>query len=286
MYADHILNDVLNETILGVCYEVHRSIKKGTIFLDENEQSDDEKFKIVVENGLDVFGQPLSGPKKPVECLCPECGRYIGAVRFAPHLEKCMGMGRNSSRIASQRIANSGKSSSMHDGGDDDDDLNDSDWFASEPVKSKSRKRKADRNNGSPRASKSGISSKNKKDSSSGSSKGAGSSRISPTMTSSSKDSSRDQNHNLHGGGGMRGSPSAKDIRSENVKHTVTRWEEHINAALSGHDLRPTGTSNGIMKKSTKKPSSSKLHSKKSKKSKGGGGGGLTTTPHKSYDVS
>ena len=32
-------------------------------------------------------------------------------LRFAPHLEKCMGMGRNSSRVASRRLANSNKES-------------------------------------------------------------------------------------------------------------------------------------------------------------------------------
>ena len=39
------------------------------------------------------------------ECACPNCGRNIAAIRFAPHLEKCMGMGRSSSRIATRRIA-------------------------------------------------------------------------------------------------------------------------------------------------------------------------------------
>lgn len=38
--------------------------------------------------------------------MCPNCDRSLAAVRFAPHLEKCMGMGRNSSRIATRRIAN------------------------------------------------------------------------------------------------------------------------------------------------------------------------------------
>ena len=61
-------------------------------------------FPEVVEcEGLDVFGQtPL---KKQVECVCPHCQRNLAANRFAPHLEKCMGMGRNSSRLASRRSA-------------------------------------------------------------------------------------------------------------------------------------------------------------------------------------
>ena len=57
--------------------------------------------EVIDSEGLDVFGQtPL---KKPVECVCPNCQRNMAASRFAPHLEKCMGMGRNSSRIASRR---------------------------------------------------------------------------------------------------------------------------------------------------------------------------------------
>ena len=56
---------------------------------------------IVQEAGFDVFGQPPM--KKPVECACPNCQRFMASNRFAPHLEKCMGMGRNSSRIASRR---------------------------------------------------------------------------------------------------------------------------------------------------------------------------------------
>lgn len=58
--------------------------------------------------GLDVFGQPPV-IKKFQDCICPSCNRGLAASRFAPHLEKCMGMGRNSSRIASRRIANNSK---------------------------------------------------------------------------------------------------------------------------------------------------------------------------------
>lgn len=68
--------------------------------------------------------------------------------RFAPHLEKCLGMGRNSSRIASRRIQNSTKDNSGHHhssaaASDDDDD---DDWLVD-------RKRKK-RDKNSPRRSK------------------------------------------------------------------------------------------------------------------------------------
>ncbi|XP_063592570.1 ataxin-7-like protein 3 [Penaeus indicus] len=103
------------------------------------------KLKLIQVNaeGLDVFGQaPI---KKQHECICPNCSRNLAASRFAPHLEKCMGMGRNSSRIASRRIQNSTKeNSNSHHGGSDDDD--DDDWMID-------RKRKR-RDKNSPRRSK------------------------------------------------------------------------------------------------------------------------------------
>lgn len=51
--------------------------------------------------GYDVFGNATQGkgvPKVSQECICPKCNRSIAATRFAPHLEKCMGMGRAASR--------------------------------------------------------------------------------------------------------------------------------------------------------------------------------------------
>lgn len=61
-------------------------------------------FAIVDMPGVDIFGNSLS-KKYNFECECPKCHRTLAASRFAPHLEKCMGMGRNSSRIASRRLA-------------------------------------------------------------------------------------------------------------------------------------------------------------------------------------
>ena len=59
-------------------------------------------IEIVDVNGLDIFGNPPQA-KKNVECVCPACERTLGAQKFAPHLEKCMGMGRNSSRLAATK---------------------------------------------------------------------------------------------------------------------------------------------------------------------------------------
>lgn len=130
-----IYEELVDDVILGTCFEVHRSVKLGILFLDEA-TDDEKKYEIVDEVGLDVFGQvPL---KKQFECVCPNCQRNLAASRFAPHLEKCMGMGRNSSRIASKRIANTGRAES-----DVDDYDNDSDWnYLSDRKPAKKRKDK------------------------------------------------------------------------------------------------------------------------------------------------
>ncbi len=48
--------------------------------------------------GYDCFGQPLmsaAGDKSTENVMCPNCGQKTGAARFAPHLQRCMGGGRN-----------------------------------------------------------------------------------------------------------------------------------------------------------------------------------------------
>merc|ERR1712038_881900 len=97
--------------------------------------------------GRDIFGQiPM---KKPLECPCPNCHRNMAASRFAPHLEKCMGMGRTSSRVASRRIARSGKKDS--DNETDENDEGD-DWSYGQDRKVKKMKR--ERSTHSPRRGK------------------------------------------------------------------------------------------------------------------------------------
>lgn len=65
--------------------------------------------EIVDQPGVDIFGQVYNQWKNK-ECECPNCKRLIAASRFAPHLEKCLGMGRNSSRIANRRWVSRGGS--------------------------------------------------------------------------------------------------------------------------------------------------------------------------------
>lgn len=104
---------------------------------------------------MDIFGQVYNQWKNK-ECECPNCKRLIAASRFAPHLEKCLGMGRNSSRIANRRsvsgkfllcfnqntnddltiksvlllnrLASNNNNSKSESDQEDNDDLNDNDW--------------------------------------------------------------------------------------------------------------------------------------------------------------
>lgn len=98
--------------------------------------------KVIVDRqGQDVFGESSATTgKKAYECVCPHCDRTLVAQRFAPHLEKCMGMGRNSSRIASKRIANTGKTGPDSDL-EDCDKSSDNDWNE-KPVLKKARKKR------------------------------------------------------------------------------------------------------------------------------------------------
>ena len=78
---------------------------------------------------------------------CIHCKRPVVASRFAPHLEKCMGMGRVSSRLAARRappipvvtVNNDGKQheSLSVDGGEatDDDNSDDSAFGERKPHK-------------------------------------------------------------------------------------------------------------------------------------------------------
>ncbi|XP_071519360.1 ataxin-7-like protein 3 isoform X2 [Panulirus ornatus] len=120
--AQMICQELVDDAILNVVFEVHQSVKTGLMMLELGSAEEEHKFLQVNAEGLDVFGQ--APVKKQHECICPSCSRNLAASRFAPHLEKCMGMGRNSSRIASRRIQNSTKENAqnLYWGSDDDDD--------------------------------------------------------------------------------------------------------------------------------------------------------------------
>ncbi|XP_052821952.1 ataxin-7-like protein 3 isoform X2 [Octopus bimaculoides] len=141
--------DLIDEVTLGVCFEVHRSAKIGTLFLGDTDPWSHKEHEIVYKSGVDVFGQVPT--KKQFECTCPNCQRHLAASRFAPHLEKCMGMGRNSSRIASKRIATT---TLKRDSDESLDDDNDNDWTYPDKKRKKNKKEKSSTNNGPTRKAK------------------------------------------------------------------------------------------------------------------------------------
>ena len=179
--AKEVFDELVDDAILGLAFEVHRSVKTGAYLLGEFDETEGNiknlsgtnASSVAQENqighnsyALDVFGQTVSNTtgvpplKKQCECVCPNCQRNLAASRFAPHLEKCMGMGRNSSRIASRRLATSSKESGNYREDLDEgcDNAEDEDWI--EPgsrghhgSSSTSSRRKRDKN--SPRRNRS-----------------------------------------------------------------------------------------------------------------------------------
>ncbi|RXM98655.1 Ataxin-7-like protein 3 [Acipenser ruthenus] len=125
--AHEIYTDLIDDACLGLCFEVHRAVKCGYFLLDETDPESMKDFEIVDQPGVDIFGQVYNQWKNK-ECVCPNCNRSIAASRFAPHLEKCLGMGRNSSRIANRRIASSNNMNKSESDQEDNDDINDNDW--------------------------------------------------------------------------------------------------------------------------------------------------------------
>ena len=94
------------DALLGVVLEVRRQRFVPSLCSDEEAFSADAFASSVAAGGIgvarpaaDAFG--CSPPALPNEELsCPHCKRAVGAARFAPHLQNCLGKGRNSQRAA------------------------------------------------------------------------------------------------------------------------------------------------------------------------------------------
>jgi hypothetical protein len=120
---ENLYTDLINDVLFGLIIQVHRAAKLGYLYYADTDPNLEKQLEI--SNEYDIFGisnsngthTNLSLTSNNVnintsrnnlvkyECICPNCDRNLAAVRFAPHLEKCMGLGRNSSRIASRKIA-------------------------------------------------------------------------------------------------------------------------------------------------------------------------------------
>jgi len=107
-----IADALLDDALLGVVLEVRRQA-----LLACSEHVDEEAFSVDAftqaraaaasggnesQPAVDAFGK--APPALPTDTLaCPNCSRSVGASRFAPHLEKCLGKGRTAQRAAAKR---------------------------------------------------------------------------------------------------------------------------------------------------------------------------------------
>ncbi|EXX68235.1 hypothetical protein RirG_106780 [Rhizophagus irregularis DAOM 197198w] len=109
--AFSILCDLLDECILDVAFEAHRETKLAASVC---QLCNSECRSFVTQPGLDIFGnRPQQNDSPKFECV--NCKRPYPSKRYAPHLEKCLGLaGRSSSRVANLKIGNDRNPSSPY----------------------------------------------------------------------------------------------------------------------------------------------------------------------------
>ncbi|ORY94132.1 hypothetical protein BCR43DRAFT_565563 [Syncephalastrum racemosum] len=102
--AFELLSDLIDECIYDVLTDAHRDSKRGTQIC----QICQTKCRGYVKRpGADIFGNSYAANNLP-SYECVNCRKSIAASRYAPHLEKCLGLaGRQSSRVASRRLGSS-----------------------------------------------------------------------------------------------------------------------------------------------------------------------------------
>jgi SAGA-associated factor 11 len=82
--------EVMDELCLEICQEVHRKIKTGNFCVNCDGNGDSK-----VESG---DGEKRMKDKIPFVKCDAGCGRTVAATRYAPHLEKCLGLGKSRNR--------------------------------------------------------------------------------------------------------------------------------------------------------------------------------------------
>lgn len=92
--AKNFYNCIFEDTLVSVILKVHRELAIGTATGVCDDKIDLDLSTSSVEH-YDIFGHE-NGSKRSIECKCFVCHRLIAAARFMPHLEKCIGIGRNS----------------------------------------------------------------------------------------------------------------------------------------------------------------------------------------------
>ncbi|KAI8982959.1 hypothetical protein BDB01DRAFT_134930 [Pilobolus umbonatus] len=99
--AFSLLGDLIDECVNDVLLDIHRDIKRATSVC----QICQTRCKQYIQRpGCDVWGKSYNVNNLP-SYECVNCKKTIASTRYAPHLEKCLGLsGRQSSRVASRRI--------------------------------------------------------------------------------------------------------------------------------------------------------------------------------------
>mmetsp|Transcript_26452 Transcript_26452/g.37243 ORF Transcript_26452/g.37243 Transcript_26452/m.37243 type:complete len:268 (-) Transcript_26452:20-823(-) len=132
--------DQIDDICLEICFELHKKLKCGQLCVD----CDYDFSDIVCKPGHDIFGHTQSDMQNTNECFtCVNCSRIVVASRYAPHLEKCMGLGRSSSRIATKRLAVAAKhpKNNEFDQFDSDPDDRDFDYSPQEKAAKKEKQK-------------------------------------------------------------------------------------------------------------------------------------------------
>ncbi|KAI8149449.1 hypothetical protein BJV82DRAFT_123915 [Fennellomyces sp. T-0311] len=99
--AYSLLGDLIDECIYDVLFEAHRDIKQSNSICQICQT---RCRQYVSRPGCDVFGNSYAANNLP-SYDCVNCHKMIAAVKYANHLEKCLGLaGRQSSRVANRRF--------------------------------------------------------------------------------------------------------------------------------------------------------------------------------------
>jgi len=99
--AFSLLENLLDECIFDVLLGVHKDLRTRSSIC----QICQTKCQGYVNKaGCDIFGNSYTSANLP-SYECVNCHKMYPATRYAPHLEKCLGLaGRQSSRVASRRM--------------------------------------------------------------------------------------------------------------------------------------------------------------------------------------
>ncbi|CAM0142537.1 unnamed protein product [Umbelopsis sp. WA50703] len=99
--AFSLLGSLIDECIFDVLLGVHRDLRTRTSVCQIC-QSKCQGY--VNETGCDIFGNSYTSNNLP-SYECVNCHKMYPASRYAPHLEKCLGLaGRQSTRVANRRM--------------------------------------------------------------------------------------------------------------------------------------------------------------------------------------